>query len=57
MSEIIDFAAYLTGHDEETIIQMYNDWLGHRQDEVTKVTHINDITNPEFPEPQMDYEQ
>ena len=25
--------------------------------EVTKVAHINDITDPEFPEPQMDYEQ
>ena len=22
----IDFAVYLTGHDEETIRQMYNDW-------------------------------
>lgn len=22
----IDFAVYLTGHDEETIQQMYNDW-------------------------------
>lgn len=23
---IIDFAVYLTGHDRETIEQMYNDW-------------------------------
>lgn len=24
----IDFAVYLTGHDRETIEQMYNDWRG-----------------------------
>ena len=24
----IDFAMYLTGHDRETIEQMYNDWKG-----------------------------
>ena len=26
MDEIIKFASYLTGHDEETIKQMYRDW-------------------------------
>jgi len=26
MNELILFAMYLTGHDEETIKQMYNDW-------------------------------
>jgi hypothetical protein len=26
MDESIEFAVYLTGHDEETIIQMYYDW-------------------------------
>jgi hypothetical protein len=25
--EIIDFATWLTGHDKETIEQMYNDYL------------------------------
>jgi len=25
--ELIAFACYLTGHDEATIIQMYNDWI------------------------------
>ena len=25
-NETIDFAVYLTGHDKETIEQMYNDW-------------------------------
>lgn len=25
-SLLIDFAVYLTGHDKETIEQMYNDW-------------------------------
>jgi len=25
----IDFAVYLTGHDQETIEQMYNDWNKH----------------------------
>ena len=24
--EVIEFAMYLTGHDKETILQMYNDW-------------------------------
>ena len=24
--QLIEFAMYLTGHDRETIIQMYNDW-------------------------------
>ena len=28
--ETIDFAVYLTGHDEDTIIQMYNDWIEFR---------------------------
>jgi hypothetical protein len=27
MYETIEFAIYLTGHDKETIEQMYNDWL------------------------------
>lgn len=26
--EIITFGAYLTGHDIDTVIQMYNDWKG-----------------------------
>ena len=26
MYETIEFAKWLTGHDEKTIIQMYNDW-------------------------------
>ena len=26
MSETIEFAIWLTGHDKETIIQMYNDF-------------------------------
>ena len=25
--ELIDFAIYLTGHDEDTIRQMYADWV------------------------------
>jgi hypothetical protein len=25
-NETIDFAVYLTGHDKETIEQMYKDW-------------------------------
>ena len=29
--EIIKFAMYLTGHDEETIIQMYNDWKKYQK--------------------------
>ena len=24
--QLIEFAMYLTGHDRETIIQMFNDW-------------------------------
>jgi len=41
MSETIDFAIYLTGHDEETIKQMYDDWkrckdLKHNQQEEKK---------------------
>jgi hypothetical protein len=28
--ETIDFAVYLTGHDEETILQMYNDWVKNK---------------------------
>lgn len=30
MNEIIDFAIYLTGHDKETIEQMYNDWINNK---------------------------
>ena len=30
--EVIDFAVYLTGHDKETIIQMYKDWLKNGKD-------------------------
>ncbi len=26
METLIDFSVYLTGHDKETIEQMYNDW-------------------------------
>jgi hypothetical protein len=26
MNELIEFAMYLTGHDRETIEQMYRDW-------------------------------
>ena len=25
--QLIQFAMYLTGHDRETIIQMFNDWI------------------------------
>jgi len=27
MNDTIDFAVYLTGHDKDTIQQMYNDWV------------------------------
>lgn len=55
MSEIIEFASYLTGNNEETTIQMYNDWLRGRQIKA-EMEHINDITDPINPEPQMNYE-
>ena len=29
--EIIDFAIYLTGHDKETIEQMYNDYVKYKK--------------------------
>jgi hypothetical protein len=25
--KIIDFIMYLTGHDRDTVIQLYNDWI------------------------------
>jgi hypothetical protein len=44
MNELIEFAAYLTGHDKETIEQMFADWskknlpalkLKERSDQIT----------------------
>lgn len=31
--EILDFAVFLTGHDEETIRQMYNDFVKHNKNQ------------------------
>ena len=31
MDDTIDFAVYLTGHDKDTIQQMYNDWKRYKQ--------------------------
>lgn len=31
MKEVIEFAMYLTGHDEKTIRQMYEDWLRYQK--------------------------
>ena len=31
MNDTIDFAVYLTGHDKDTIQQMYNDWVKNKE--------------------------
>jgi hypothetical protein len=31
MKEVIEFAMYLTGHDYDTIKQMYEDWLRYQK--------------------------
>jgi len=30
MKEVIEFAMYLTGHDYETVKQIYEDWLRYQ---------------------------
>ncbi len=30
MNELINFAMYLTGHNQVTVKQMYRDWIGQR---------------------------
>ena len=33
MDDTIDFAVYLTGHDSDTIQQMYNDWKKYKKND------------------------
>jgi len=33
MNDTIDFAVYLTGHDVDTIQQMYNDWKKNQKND------------------------
>lgn len=36
MDDTIDFAVYLTGHDKDTINQMYNDWIKNTKENESK---------------------
>jgi hypothetical protein len=43
MYETINFATWLTGHDEEVIVQMYNDWKKSQISPVVKRSQISRI--------------
>lgn len=48
MKELISFGMYLTGHDQETVEQMYRDYIGRRITVKSFDTYVDDVKFSNF---------